>query len=172
MKIKTLMAATSAAGLLSLTGCASIVGDTEQSVTIDSTPSNADVVITDERSSEVFEGETPTTVTLKKADGSYFGGKDYSVTISKDGYKSRTMAISSTPNGWYVGGNLLFGGLIGWLIVDPLTGAMYSLSPDEIRADLGDSVAKAEDGSHALNVALVQDVPEEVRRDMKLVGQL
>ena len=172
MKVKTLIAAVSAASLLSLTGCASIVGDKEQSVTIDSTPSNADVVITDERSSEVFEGETPTTVTLKKADGSYFGGKDYSVTIGKDGYESRTVAISSTPNGWYVGGNLLFGGLIGWLIVDPLTGAMYSLSPDEISADLGDSVATSEDGSQALNVALVQDVPEEVRSDMQLVGQL
>ena len=38
-------------------------------------------------------------------------------------------------DGWYIGGNILVGGLIGWFIVDPLTGAMYTL-PKEVNADL------------------------------------
>ncbi|MBB3142222.1 hypothetical protein [Halomonas organivorans] len=172
MKIKGMAVAVAAASVMTLSGCASIVGDKEQAITINSTPSQADVVITDERSMDVFEGQTPTTVTLRKSDGSYFGGKDYSVTISKDGYQSRTVAISSSPNGWYIGGNLVFGGLIGWLIVDPLTGSMYSLSPNEINTSLGESVATAEDGSQALNIVLVQDVPQELRGDMQLLGQL
>lgn len=172
MKIKGMVAAIAAASTLTLTGCASIVGDKEQTISISSTPSQAHVLITDERSMEVFEGTTPTTVTLRKADGSYFGGKSYSVTISKEGYQDRTLAISSSPNGWYVAGNLVFGGFIGWLVVDPLTGAMYSLSPDEINASLGDSVATAEDGEQALNIVLVEDVPHELRSDMVLLGQL
>ncbi|RTR01971.1 hypothetical protein [Halomonas nitroreducens] len=172
MKLKGMVAAIGVASVMTLSGCASIVGDKEQAITINSTPSQADVVITDERSMDVFEGKTPTTVTLRKADGSYFGGKSYTVNISKDGFEDRTVAISSSPNGWYVAGNLVFGGFVGWLIVDPLTGSMYSLSPDEINASMGESVATAEDGSQALNIVLVQDVPQELRSDMKLLGQL
>ncbi|MDN3554480.1 hypothetical protein [Halomonas maura] len=172
MKFKAMVAAIGAAGVMTLTGCASIVGDKEQAIIINSTPSRADVVVTDERSQEVFHGETPTTVTLRKADGSYFGGKSYSVTISKEGFESRTVAISSSPNGWYVAGNLVFGGLIGWLIVDPLTGAMYSLSPDSISTSLGESVATTEDGAQELNLVLLQDVPDELRPDMRMLGQL
>lgn len=79
--------------MMSLSGCASIVGDKDQQITINSTPSQADLVITDETNQAVFQGQTPTTVTLKKADGSYFGGKDYNVTLSKDGYESRAISI-------------------------------------------------------------------------------
>ncbi|MCI0511534.1 hypothetical protein C8E00_106126 [Chromohalobacter marismortui] len=171
MNLKMTAAAICAAGMVSLSGCASIVGDKDQQVTINSTPSQAQVVITDETNKDIFQGETPTTVTLKKADGSYFGGKHYSVTLRKDGYESRTIAISSSPNGWYIGGNLVFGGLIGWLIVDPLTGAMYTLSPNEIHPTLGESVAQRE-GAQELNLVLIKDVPDELRSNMQLLGQI
>lgn len=171
MTLKKTAAAICAAGMVSLSGCASIVGDTDQQITINSTPSNADVVISDEHSQEVFQGTTPTTVTLKKADGSYFGGKSYTVELSKEGYDSRAISITSAPNGWYIGGNILFGGLIGWLVVDPLTGAMYTLSPDDIDAGLGESVA-SHDGGKTLNLVLTEDVPQALRKDMRLLGQL
>ena len=54
----------------------------------------------------------------------YFSGKKYTVKISKEGYAVQTITVDTTPNGWYIGGNILLGGLIGWLIVDPATGAM------------------------------------------------
>lgn len=171
MNLKMAAIAICAAGVVSLSGCASIVGDTDQQITINSTPSQADLVITDETNQQVFQGKTPTTVTLKKADGSYFGGKDYSVTLSKDGYESRAISISSSPNGWYIGGNLVFGGLIGWLIVDPLTGAMYTLSPDEINGNLGESVAQRK-SAQELNLVLLKDVPDNLRDDMQLLGQI
>ncbi|WP_075879481.1 hypothetical protein [Vreelandella massiliensis] len=155
-----------------LSGCASIVGEKEQSVTINSTPSNANVVITDERSQEVHSDTTPTTVQLRKSDGSYFGGKTYTVEISKDGYESRTMMVNSTPNGWYIGGNLIFGGFIGWLIVDPLTGAMYNLSPDSLNASLGESVATTANGDSEITLVLVEDVPSHLLDDMQYLGQI
>ena len=172
MKMKMLKLTAAIAALSLVTGCASIVGEKEQTVTINSSPSNANVLITDERSMEVHSGNTPTTVQLRKSDGSYFGGKTYTVELSKDGYQSRTMMINSTPNGWYIGGNLIFGGLIGWLIVDPLTGAMYNLSPDTVNASLGETVAKADDGNSEITLVLVEDVPSHMLDKMQYLGKI
>lgn len=170
MKMLKMTAAIAAVSLV--TGCATIVGDKEQSITINSSPSNANVLITDERSMEVHSGNTPTTVQLRKSDGSYFGGKTYTVEISKEGFESRTMMINSSPNGWYIGGNLLLGGFIGWLIVDPLTGAMYNLTPDSINASLGESVATTNDGDSEITLVLIEDVPNHMLDEMQYLGKI
>jgi hypothetical protein len=170
MKLLKLTAAVATLSLM--TGCATIVGDKEQTVTINSSPSNANVLITDERSMPVHSGTTPTTVQLRKSDGSYFGGKTYTVEISKDGFESRSMMINSSPNGWYIGGNLLFGGLIGWLIVDPLSGAMYNLSPDTLNASLGESVATTADGDAEITLVLIEDVPVHLLDEMQYLGKI
>ena len=49
--------------------------------------------------------------------------------------------LTSSVSGWYFA-NLVFGGGIGMLIVDPLTGAMYNLSPDKIDQNLTATQAK------------------------------
>jgi len=38
--------------------------------------------------------------------------------------------------GWYIAGNILVGGLIGWFIVDPITGAMWNLEPENVEMAL------------------------------------
>ncbi len=38
-------------------------------------------------------------------------------------------------NGWYWG-NFAIGGLIGFLIVDPLTGAMYRIKDEEVSCQM------------------------------------
>ena len=156
---------------LFLAGCATIVGDKTQLIPISSTPSQASIVITDERGSEVFNGTTPTTVTLQKSDGSYWGKKSYTVTISKEGYTTQTIPITANANGWYIGGNIIFGGLIGWFIVDPMNGAMYTLTPEQISATLGEKMShnnNAKDGS--ISIVLIQDVPLSLRSEMKRVN--
>jgi hypothetical protein len=155
-----------------LVGCASIVGEREQAVTINSTPAEAQVTITDERSKTVHSGETPVTVQLAKSDGSYFGGKTYTVDVSKDGFESREVLVESRPNGWYIAGNLMFGGLIGWLVVDPLTGAMYNLKPDAVDVSLGDRVSLDDDGGRVLRVALVADLPASARPELEYIGRM
>ena len=154
-----------------LAGCATIVGDKTQLIPIASTPSDASIVITDERGSEVFKGTTPTTVTLEKSDGSYWGKKSYTVVISKEGYTAQTIPITASANGWYIGGNIIFGGLIGWFIVDPMNGAMYTLTPEQISANLGEKVShnnNAKDGS--ISIVLIQDVPVSLRNKMKRIN--
>lgn len=170
--MKALKLTAAIATLSIMTGCASIVGEREQSVTINSSPNNANILITDERRSEVYSGSTPTTVQLRKSDGSYFGGKTYTVELSKEGYEDRRVTIHSRPNGWYIGGNIVFGGLIGWLIVDPLTGAMYNLTPSTVNATLGEKVASTEGGGSEITLVLLENVPSEMLDRMDYIGQM
>ena len=149
---------------LVVSGCATIVGQPTQTVPISSAPSEAKILVTDEAGAEVFSGLTPTSVTLNKSTGRYFGGKTFKVAISKPGFKTQVIPVEARPNGWYIGGNIICGGLIGWLAVDPFNGNMYTLSPEAVTATLTSETAhnnRATDGSIA--ILLLQDVPEQLR---------
>ncbi|GLT23501.1 hypothetical protein GCM10007933_29680 [Zoogloea oryzae] len=160
-----------AAAALTLNACATIIGSPTQTIPITSTPSEAKILVSDETGAHVFAGQTPTSVTLNKSNGRYLGKKEFNVTLSKDGYVTQNIPITSAPNGWYIGGNLLFGGLIGWLIVDPLNGGMYTLSPDTLDTSLPANPATAPaPGAHnntatdgSISVMLLPDVPVALR---------
>ena len=146
-----------------LGGCATIVGDRTQLIPIDSDPDLASVIIVDEGGRQVFSGTTPTSVTLQKSDGSYWGKKTYTVTITKPGYASREIPVTSNANGWYIAGNLVFGGLIGWFIVDPFNGGMYTLTPKQIETELGQQSV----GEGSISIVLLEDVPSGLRAKMQ-----
>lgn len=166
-----ILIATLALATTLLGGCATILGDKTQLVPISSTPSDASLLITDEKGVQVFKGLTPTSVLLQKSDGSYWGGKSFTVKISKEGYTTQTIPITSSANGWYIGGNILFGGLIGWFIVDPLNGAMYTLSTEQITTNLGAKVAQNDSTTdNSISIVLLQDVPVSLRHKMKRVN--
>ncbi|RIJ47928.1 hypothetical protein D1614_12435 [Maribellus luteus] len=120
--------------VLLLTSCASIVSKSIYSVSINSNPSEANISITTEKGKEVFNGNTPAVVDLKAGDG-FFKKASYSVKFSKSGYEEKVVPIHFKLDGWYWG-NIIFGGLIGMLIVDPATGAMYKLDNDFISETL------------------------------------
>jgi len=109
-----------------LSGCATIVNDGIHPVTISSVPP-AEYSITNKYGMEVSRGTTPETVQLLGKDG-YFKGADYTVRFSKEGYKDSIAPINSELSGWYFG-NIVFGGLIGFLLVDPISGNMWDLQP-------------------------------------------
>lgn len=111
--------------LAALSGCATIAGNSSYPVTISSLPSESKFIVTNESGKEVHSGTTPSTVTLKSGAG-YFDGEKYSVKYSKEGYSDSLSVIDSSLSGWYIG-NLLFGGLLGMLVIDPATGAMWKL---------------------------------------------
>ena len=156
---------------LLLNGCATIVGDKNQLVPISSTPSEADILITDEKGTNIFKGQTPTNVTLPKSDGSYWGKKSFTVQISKAGFQTQSIPVTASANGWYIGGNILLGGLIGWFNVDPFNGAMYTLSPDQINSELeGKSANHNNKKEGSISIVLVQDVPQSLRRKMRRIN--
>lgn len=146
-------------------GCATVVGEPTQSMDFVSTPVNALLTITDETGTEVFNGSTPVSITLDKSDGTYFGGKTYRAVFDKQGFVTESVTITARPNGWYLAGNFIFGGLIGWLVVDPRFGDMYRLSPDSVDVSLATSLASYE--PNRLHIVLLQHVPVELIKNLQ-----
>ncbi len=109
-----------------MSGCASIVSRSNYPVTINSNPSGATVTVRNKKGIEVHKAITPATIMLS-ADAGFFSPARYSLDFSKDGYFPGTTSLSARIDGWYIG-NIVFGGLIGLLIVDPATGAMWRLN--------------------------------------------
>lgn len=143
-----------------LTGCATIVGKDVFPVTINSNPDGASILIKDEKDKKIFTGTTPTTVTLGAGE-SYFHAKTYYITFSKTGYAEQQAVIKSSISGWYFG-NILFGGLIGMLIVDPVTGKMWKL-PTEVSANLSQKVSLNET-QPTLKIITLDQVPKGMRK--------
>ncbi|MGP9823791.1 hypothetical protein ACT048_04850 [Ectopseudomonas khazarica] len=129
-----------ASAALSLSGCASIFSEQTYPVQVTSEPSRASIEIKDEDGNVVYNGSTPATVKLTSSAG-YFDGERYTVTFRKDGYDEEQFVINSGIDGWYWG-NILLGGIMGMLIIDPATGAMYDL-PSKAGATLKPSVDMA-----------------------------
>jgi hypothetical protein len=81
----------------------------------------------------------------------FFG--EYIVNCSKEGHQKSTSELSAHLNGWYAG-NIVFGGLIGLLIVDPGTGAMW-------RFDETHTVTLTQDASPAAAVPMPAKAEEK-----------
>lgn len=112
--------------VFSVGGCASIVSKSEWPVTIQSNPAGAKCTITKPNGLMMHSGEAPMTVTLPSSKG-FFSAAEYKIACNKDGFLAAESTMEGRINGWYLGGNLIFGGIIGYLIVDPATGAMWRL---------------------------------------------
>ena len=113
-----------------LSSCASIVSKTNWPVSIDSKPEGVHVSIINKSGKEIFTGKTPLVTKLKSGSG-FFTKESYTVVMTYNGIEKRTINLECSVNGWYFG-NLFIGGLIGMLIVDPATGAMYKLDRKEV----------------------------------------
>ena len=144
-------------------GCASIVGQTNYPVVINSTPDDAAIVVKDERGLAVFKGKTPTTVSLLSGE-SYFHGKSYTVEFSKPGYETQTAYIKSSISGWYFG-NILIGGVVGFLIVDPITGKMYKL-PKDVQIVLPEGKSAANLSQPTLQIVSINDIDPDLRKQL------
>lgn len=149
-------------------GCASIIQGGKQIVTIKSNPPDAKLKIYDKKGEMVINSNTPNTVTLKRGSG-YFSACKYRVLIEKEGYQSKEIHLDGRLSGWYLGGNLIFGGLIGYLIVDPATGAMWTLIPKEINATLSSGLSLLEQ-NEGLTVVLAEKIPVDLLDKMKPVN--
>ena len=150
-------------------GCASIMSGSNQTIPIKSIPSEATLKVYDKKGEVIINDKTPFIATLKRGTG-FFSRANYRAVVEKEGYESKEIKIEGRLNGWYLGGNLLFGGLIGWLIVDPASGAMWTLEPKEINTDLTgkSSLFKQNDG---LMIVLLEAIPVNLLQKMHPVTQ-
>lgn len=121
---------------LYLNGCASIVSSSSRNVTIATEPDQAQVEIVNVRdnNTSILKANTPYTMNMDASAG-FFKPSEFKIKLSKDGYLPMEKQLKANINGWYFG-NVVFGGLIGILIVDPATGAMWKFYDDKINVKL------------------------------------
>ena len=140
-----------------LSSCASIVSQSGYPISITSQPSGANIRIADSNGKVVYRGITPVAINLKASEG-YFKKANYWVKITKDGFEDRLVPIKFKLDGWYFG-NILFGGFIGMLIVDPATGAMYKLQTPFIMETLTQTTTSLNESG--LRIYQLNEVPTE-----------
>lgn len=153
-------------------GCASIIKSGPQTVSMTSNPSEARLLIYDVRKgNEILDAKTPYTATLERGAG-YFKKAKYKIVIEKEGYKTKEILLEGSPNGWYILGNLVFGGIIGWFIVDPATGSMWTLQPEDIKEDLAKEISffQQDKGLMIVLTSDLPEIPEYVKQKMKPVN--
>jgi hypothetical protein len=141
----------------SISGCASIVTGTDQTLTFNSEPDGAKVTV----AGRVI-GKTPLSVQIKK-------GKNQSLTFEKEGYKTYTTQLSMSMNSWFWG-NIVIGGLLG-STTDGMSGAINEFSPDQYFVTL------VPDNGHGLSSSKARKLKEiviafggDIRRDLTSGG--
>ena len=112
------------------TSCATIMRDNNQNVPIRSNVENVNFKIKNRAGQTIMEGVTPYTVNLKTSQSGYFSPERYTVEASKAGYTPIKREIDWHVSKWYSLGNLGFGFLWGYLLIDPLSGDMYYLDEE------------------------------------------
>lgn len=107
---------------LSSAACSTIIKGQSQSVSIDSNVQGADVTVEGN-----LVGTTPYTGPISR-------GSSTTVKVSKNGYRSKTVTLSTEIEPIFFG-NIIFGGFLG-SSTDAGSGAMYKYSPATIQVDL------------------------------------
>lgn len=149
------MTAIMMASVFLLSSCASIVSKSTYPLSINSSPSNAKVSITDKKGKEIYLGNTPATVKLKAGSG-FFSKAEYQVKFSSQGYDDKIVPITFKLDGWYFG-NLLLGGVLGMLIIDPATGAMWKIETEFLNETLSKSTASIDPEMKIMNINEIPD---------------
>ncbi len=157
---------TAAAIAVLLSGCASIFNGQTQPVSVQSVPEGAAVTVTNRAGEKIHSGTAPVTVTLKRGYG-YFKSESYTLVFSKEGFATKEITISGGVSGWYFG-NLLLGGIIGMLAVDPVTGAMY-VFPETVVGTM-ESSPKTTEAPRSLTVVSTDNLTAEQMKQARLLA--
>ena len=139
-----------------------------RAISVASTPAGAKVSIYDRADTLVMTNTTPFVAQLSTKFG-YFKAQTYRMVFELPPYNSVEVQLDSSVSGWYFA-NLAFGGLIGMLIVDPLTGAMFNLAPDKIEQTLRASQAEVIRSRNGLLVILTSQATDHERAEMVRVN--
>jgi uncharacterized protein YceK len=123
-------------------GCATIIHGGSQDVGISTSPAGAKVTVDNQST-----GITPFVAKLTRKD-------DHMLRLQLDGYQPAEVRLTKSVSGW-VWGNIVFGGVVG-IAIDAVTGAMYSLSPDQVQSALQHQTAQIAPTRDGIYVVLVK----------------
>ncbi len=147
-------------GSLGLVSCATVLhrGGPEP-VTITSEPPEANVTITNLWTRRrILQATTPVVAPLARHAG-YLRPARYEIVVEKPGYQLYVIILQAELEKPYFG-NVVAGGPLGFLVIDPLTGAMYAL-PSRLHAVLITADSAGAAGSPQAPLPLHIPVPQE-----------
>ncbi|MFO1437526.1 MAG: hypothetical protein U1F81_04335 [Verrucomicrobiaceae bacterium] len=160
--MKTTLAFTTALCLAALlTSCASIFNRNQKNVAVSSTPAGLSFEIKDRDGKVLQTGTTPATVRLGTG-YRYMKGQTYTFSFRRGGKVVGTSMLETRISGWYWG-NFVLGGLPGLLLIDPLTGGMWTM-PENVHfgAPASPTLATSRKPGE-IRVMSIADVPPHLR---------
>jgi hypothetical protein len=116
--------------MITTSGCATIMNRGPREIPIASQPAGAKVSIYN-RANQLVTTETTPFVAQLTPKHRFFVGNRYRVRFEMEGYEPAEVTLKPRIGAWYFS-NFVFGGVVGFLIVDPATGAMFRLLPEEV----------------------------------------
>lgn len=125
-----LLVVVSALTMMGTSGCASVVHSGPRKIPIASEPPGAKVSIYTIKDVLVTSQTTPFVAHLSPR-RHFFRGQTYRVVFEKEGFEPAEVKLEPKVSPWYLG-NLLLGGPLGLFVIDPATGAMFNLKPNEV----------------------------------------
>lgn len=150
---------------LILSGCASIFNGGPRKIPVDSAPTGVTVSIYDRSGALISTQKTPF-VAILPIKYKYFRGQSYRLVFEMPGYKKSETELHSTVSTWYLG-NVIFGGLIGLIIVDPITGAMFNLDPEKIEQKLSPEATAMLHRDRGIMVIMKSQATENELKNMR-----
>lgn len=149
-------------------GCASIVHGGNRAIAIATIPAGAKATVAKLGGEVVTVQTTPCVVSLDPRRG-YFKGQSYTLKLELTGYQTAQLELRTSLSGWYFG-NIVFGGLIGMVVVDPLTGSMWNIEPDKIQHSLTAQQANLIRSKGGFVVVLLSDLTPGERAAMTRIN--
>lgn len=120
--------------MMALSGCASVMHSGLREIPIASQPPGAKVSIYNRKNVLVTSQTTPFVAQLSPR-LRFFQGQTYRVVFELEGFAPAEVQLKPKVSAWYFG-NLVLGGPVGMLVIDPATGSMFNLVPDKIEQSL------------------------------------
>ena len=108
--------------IIGFSACSTVMNTTTQEVEIKTSPANAKILIDGRKF-----GTTPQTVNIER-------NRDHVIKLSLDGYDLYETQMTGKISAWFWF-NVL-NGIIPGMLVDMITGSMYSLYPETINVEL------------------------------------
>jgi threonine dehydrogenase-like Zn-dependent dehydrogenase len=140
-------------------GCASVLCGSHQKVALDSKPRGAEVMVYSANGEVVFQGTTPCVAKLKRRGPDTLGGAVYTVLVRKDGFAPVQLPLEGLVNRAYFVNIFNFVGLF----IDPVTGAMWTLAPENVSPLLVSENAAFFDRKDGVLICLKDQVPAQLQ---------
>lgn len=116
--------------------CATIGGSGICQIAVSSVPDSVDIQVYDKQGQLICTTTTPDTLELRTS-RAYFKRAEYSIQASKEGYQSKLQPLHFELNKIYISNAyLLFFMPVGFLLVDPISGAMWVPYEENIQINL------------------------------------